>query len=785
MDTQADWFNHFLFRLADGGWRQVFAHHGWPLTYEARLDKLTIDRCIEGFDEFSLQGKRAIEPGDPSLSLLYHALMHPGIVPEGITFWPTLEDIDSLENYIYSQEYAVLNTAESEALLLGLTPVVMAYEYRVTQRTPHRLHADLVYSRTGVGRVGTHLPEYSAQRRCFNTAPDDGSGGARVQPARYGVFLCREELGGNVTMQGKAHSGDKRRFFYVPILKLFDGMVIGGKTIGLNFSHFHQSDKLQRMMTRAKLRLNGEFDLQAPPFYYRSDRDDIAEVSEYSGSFIVWRKPQVMCRMAQQQGRIATFIVPKENLRTLKKWLAKTPLGYNNRRYTTLRTGQFLSLAALDQALNRILRCFKSDKRVFLSPRQSGEFTNIRHVLDENGLIEDLNLLSPSRFKEKLSQGGYAAVLYEDPIAEGFIEAEITGLSGSALKAKAAYSLMTAPDFMPRVGNIDIYQHEKLFEVGGPRALCEGRLPVNLRLFDAVTGRPMFSRCEQTVTAITAAARKGDAAIGAKDYDNSHYMTDEASDIFAPGWDVTYTRESLFSPAYYHTSGLGSPFLEDVKLCAAANGMWPAASPDAARTFRRKQGTALTLTDEELGVSPESALGQRQVAAEHQCSNGWDGEYGPYITRCENHWVVNYASIERSDYISNYEADTIDFTKLRKIDRHEADRRLSVYGELKAQLKCWNSGHSWLVSFVVVPPSPDKDMVEWLNLPEPLLAINPALNTLKAPSGGYVYLFAKYSMPNKGSGDLKRRIQPIDELLCICVPHNKEDKMVMPLALSA
>ena len=781
MGTQSDWFSGFLVRLAEGGWLPIFACHGWPVSYETCLDPLGVDRSVEGFEEFSLKGERAIEPGDPSLSLLYHALMHPGIVAESITFWPALEDIDSLENYIYAQKYSALESAQVHTMLSGLTPVVMAYEYRVSQRTPHQVHADLVFSRTGVGRVGTHAPEYSPQRRCFNTTPNDSSGGTRVQPARYGVFLCREALGGNTAIQGKAHSGDECRVFYVPVLKLFDGMLLGGEAIQLNFSHYHQSDKLQRMISRGKLPLDGEFDLQQAPFYYRSDRDDIAATSEYAGGVTVWRNPQEMCRMAKQGDSIVTFVVPKEHSRRLNQWLGKINLSYNNRRYTTLRVGQSIWMAGLDLALNFLLSLFKSDKRVFLSPRESGEFTNIRHVLNQEGLIEDLNLLKPGCFKAKLSQGGYSAILYEDPIAEGFVKAEIVGFKPQMVQAKPAYSLMTAPDFMPRVGNIDIYQHEKLFAVGGPRALCEGRLAVNLRLSDPVTGEPIFSPSEQTVTAITVAAREGERLGPSKEYNNTHYMTDEASDIFAPGWDVTYSRESYFSPPYYHTSGLGSPFLEDVKLCAAANGMWPAASPDAARTFRRTKGTALTLTDEELGIYPTSALGLRQDPAVSAAA-GWDGEYGPFITRDNNQWVVNYASIERSDYVTNYQADKVDFTKLRNIGRYEADRRLSAYGDIKAILECWNTGHSWLVSFVVVPPL--TSLRDCINLPEVLWGINPELHELKTPTGCYLYLFAKYAKRNKGTDELKRRIQPIDELLCIIATHNDEDNSVIPLRLN-
>ena len=70
-----------------------------------------------------------------------------------------------------------------------------------------------------------------------------------------------------------------------------------------------------------------------------------------------------------------------------------------------------------------------------------------------------------------------------------------------------------------------------------------------------------------------------------------------------------------------------------------------------------------------------------------------------------------------------------------------------------------------------------------MNLPPALLAVNPSLEALTVSSSCYAYIFAKYSTPNKGSDNLKRRIQPIDELLCVVVPHSDEKNIVIPLTL--
>ena len=755
------WFEQFLWNLENAGWKQIFSLHGWDLKVDTSQTALNINRSLEGFDEFAIEGDAAICPGDPSLSLLYHALMHPGITHEAISYWPDLEEIDALENYIYSLIYV------DAKQLAKLTPVVMAYEYRTTQRTPHKQHADLVFSRTGVGRVGTHEPEYSVIRRCFNTTPDDSSLGTRVQPARYGVFLCKKKRHGEgLSLQGKKHSGDEDRIFYEPVLKIFDGMKLEDHPINLHFESLHQNDKLNRMITKGKLKIDSQFNLDSPPFLYRSDRDNFTEEKIYAGNIVVWRKPQTMCRPAEQDSKIVTFEVPKESQLEIKSLLSrfKNLFFFNNRRYTSLRVGKKTPLVVLDYALNAFLTALGSDRRVFLSPRHAGEFTNIRHILNHDGEIVDLNFLPVSEFKSKLSQGGYQAVLYEDPVAEGYVKAIIESHAIKKKQAKPAYSLMTAPDFMPRVGNIDIYTYEKLFVTGGPRALCEGRLPVNLRLKYANSDTRVFSSREKTVTAITAKPRHSKIPQrGLKEYNNTHYLSDEASDVFAPGWDVTYDRDSLFSSAYYHTAGLGAPFLEDVKLCAAANGMWPAASPDAARTFRRKTRTALPLTDEEIGLAPDSTLAMNDTPT----ASGWDGEYGPFIELIDGKLQVNYASIERSDYISNYTDNRFDFSRLRNIDRIEAKLRLSslesTYKKILTGTKLSNSPF-WLVSFTKVKQW--EEAKTYLNLPEPLWSINDLARKLTQHAGpGYFYIFAKYAQesitPEEPS---KRRIQPVDSL---------------------
>ena len=75
--------------LASGGWSELFAHHGLNIGAANLKRELlkplgNIDRGVAGFEDFTPNGTRGIEPGKPSHSLLYHALASPnvGVRPE-------------------------------------------------------------------------------------------------------------------------------------------------------------------------------------------------------------------------------------------------------------------------------------------------------------------------------------------------------------------------------------------------------------------------------------------------------------------------------------------------------------------------------------------------------------------------------------------------------------------------------------------------------------------------------------------------------------------------------
>jgi hypothetical protein len=102
-------------RLAPLGWRDLLLEvSGGQLDLLAAdlesefLKPLSnIDRTCPGFGDFALHGGKAIEPGQPDQSMLYHALAAPSVVAtrDGTKLggFPTLAEIETVENYMLAK----------------------------------------------------------------------------------------------------------------------------------------------------------------------------------------------------------------------------------------------------------------------------------------------------------------------------------------------------------------------------------------------------------------------------------------------------------------------------------------------------------------------------------------------------------------------------------------------------------------------------------------------------------------------------------------------------------
>ena len=260
----------------------------------------------------------------------------------------------------------------------------------------------------------------------------------------------------------------------------------------------------------------------------------------------------------------------------------------------------------------------------------------------------DLNSLSATAFEKTMSDGGYAAAHFTDDCCDGCVEAVVTGLA-SVSENIPAFSLITAPDFFPLADQLEVETDPTINRVS---PLSKERLPVNPSL-PLPSNQTLFAfdRDDTTFTAIVGKVAAGPVAsiIGHTNRVIS-FLPDSASSVFAPGWDTSRSRDSL--GIFLTSFGLGSPFPEDAKLCAALASFWPAVAPDNGRTFGNQDsfGNQLPMLDEELGFHPNH---ERVKSGEVKSFRGWDGEFGPFFEKVGAKLHVNYVPIERSDYVSH------------------------------------------------------------------------------------------------------------------------------------
>jgi hypothetical protein len=84
----------------------------------------------------------------------------------------------------------------------------------------------MVYSRTGIARVGTKPPLYDGPRRGYLPEVAEDPFAIRVCPARYAAFLAVQRPGDRKAfrpMRFQSRRKDKKTLFWVPMHKLFSG----------------------------------------------------------------------------------------------------------------------------------------------------------------------------------------------------------------------------------------------------------------------------------------------------------------------------------------------------------------------------------------------------------------------------------------------------------------------------------------------------------------------------------------------------------------------------------
>lgn len=799
----ADDFNEFIKWVRGAGWAAYLQTaldvnlflEGEELKKEL-LKELNADRLAalrqkekSGYDDFA--GERLLQPGFPAYSLLFHSMASPRVRPAEIKEYPTLQQIDTLENYIYAiSEWEQLKSIYNIGSPDNLVFAIFAYEYRPAFKTPHHAHADLVYSRTGIARIGAEPLHYDAVNRCHIDRPENPAKEktAAVIPARYALFIARKVKNDNISLvrsasykgkDSKDDRNDNSKTFLQPVRKVFDNDMLVKNFSSAQFAETHKSEKLVKLASWNNLEM---LDNRKPKPKESKDlivQDDKSR--KQGSSFLVISKPDDLIRAAREDDRVLFFKVPGKQLKP-----------YDNRFFNAFCTQEVEDVELLDKNLRRYYNRYDA-------PRNQPLFVSItlekKEKKDKDDRYDTIPRTPGPGYENYVDQGGYWVPLFEDSICDGkvFINNTNLTLEEKKLACLPAFSIVTAPDFFPQVDPLDLLAYdnapgtsnESNFYEGGVASLATARIVPNPKMIETtqeVTKDTYLAVLSHMVNQKNnVSSRRLDIYKNpAEDrgYDISSFLPDVASSVFAPGWDVTYCKRDEKEDIYIGTEGLGSPFVEDMKFCAALNGMWPATSPDNARTYQAsnepeyRNPTAIPLLDVELGISGNGPAGKANE------NWGWDGEQGPYLESAgAGQWKINFTDLGRSNAVHNTLTGRLDLSQLRKLKSAELIARMECLKqcigvlpkknfrkEFKRQITAFT--YLWLVSAEEV--NWGNENARALNIPMNLVGTDKTWITDKANAKvkgpGYLYLFANSEKDKEAKDwmpDLKRR-----RLLC-------------------
>lgn len=673
-------------RLGAAGWRELLlkATHG-ALDLDAAdlgvelAKSVNVDREVVGFGDFAPSGQRGIEPGSPARSLLYHALASPDVVHDGLTSYPTLAEIEAVESYVYGVRPASWAELEAAAGNQPLGIVMLALQYRPARDTIDKRHADLVFSRTGISRMGTLSPIWNGRDRNFEATAADKPYDFPAIPQRFAPFIAVRVTGKDprLAILDRVKSDDENAF-WMPLQKLFTGSeCIAGAKLEVELGCAFRNDKLRKF--HRYLEVNGyptEWsgeDLEKFPFVMRDEViASFSKTGDYGPGVVEPRAAPFVNRAKFKDGWLG--------FKVSGQWTSTPGVVY-------FSSGQILGGEADSED------SFKASEALYLEgsgpdyDRNAPEYVSLRHRLREDGTLEDLN--DNPDMPRILKEGGYLAQHFIDFAGDGWVEARVKGLpTKTALPQMAAYAPISPPDFFPRVSQHDLMEW---WQKEVPAAIRDGLWAIPPY---ALSGRRMapnidlpigFSIYDVGASAVVGRAQDA-AAPGARMHKTgtaSRYsgLPDHSPGIFDPGWDASqgqfYNNPEEGLQAYLQNHGLGTPFVEDVKLCAALGSYWPAIAPDSSRTFspfKRPTGydypwpTIVPLTDAETGI--EAVDGKYQA---------WDGVRGPQlVVGADGKRVVEYADIDRVDYIAL--PGTMTIAQLAKIDLAETQARVLAMG---------------------------------------------------------------------------------------------------------
>ena len=637
--------------LAPKGWRDLLLQHGIDITAtdlaaELAKDLPSIRRDLPGFEDFAMEGRRGIEPGKPARSLLFHALASPNVV-NGVTAFPTLKQLDTVENYVYGVRPPSVTELSARAQNSQLAIVVFATEYRPSSQTVHQKHADVCFARTGIARVGTADALFTGNIRGFLPFKEGDAFAFRVLPARYAAYVATLQMGDRATFipmrfivadAQQQQMSDAGRQFWIPLHKLFSGSecLSDVPDLHVTFSANHVNQKLRRVHISLKGNATWhEPDIGNPPFIFTKGIAEFATDGDLPPGTLVPAVHPTLVEPATYKNKPLTFHVPPN----YPDWLSSS-----------------MSIPAEQQRW-----------------RHGPEYVHARRKVLPDGTETDMN--QDPDVEAAVMRGGYDARHFVDFTGDGWIDVTCPELATELPRTVPAYSLVTAPDFFPSCDQRELTEWtarrlppalRNAVWVIPPDTLCDQRFPANLELPGAG-----FQADDDTVTAIvslpvdprTQPAR----GMGTEAIRHSH-LPDDAAGVFAPGWDISLDGHPDTGIQHLAAYGLGSPFPEDAKLCAALSTFWAAVAPDATRTFvpTRSGGTlqwptVSPLTDEEIGQT-----GNRP----------WDGIAGPKITRLQGKDYADYLAFANADYVNSALTHKFSLAATARIDDTEYKSRV-------------------------------------------------------------------------------------------------------------
>ncbi|MFF8835784.1 hypothetical protein [Streptomyces sp. NPDC015130] len=116
--------------------------------------------------------------------------------------FPSLAEIEAVENYVYGVRPPTLARLREIAGENPLGVVVFAFDYRDATGSVHGRHADLCFSRPGITRRGTTGPRYNARLRQFAPLDPKQPFVVRTVPQRFAAYIAMQVTGADSRTRG-------------------------------------------------------------------------------------------------------------------------------------------------------------------------------------------------------------------------------------------------------------------------------------------------------------------------------------------------------------------------------------------------------------------------------------------------------------------------------------------------------------------------------------------------------------------------------------------------------